>query len=206
MVSDHYDTLEETYTNLRQLAALLGHEDRAEALIQSCRERVNQPRIPNRGPAPHPGHRSVHLRRHRRATRPPFRISVIIPGPKTWPRPWAGWSGTPPRPMKHADLADRIRRRLGRRPRPSPGSLPRTPPYSLMKVVRENAPWCSSPGTWAAYPISGSTPMNAWPARSIRKPSNRPDAPPHPSLCPARRDPGAAGSDGRCSGSRRHAA
>lgn len=42
MVSDHYDTLEETYANLRQLAALLGHEDRAEALIQSCRERVDQ--------------------------------------------------------------------------------------------------------------------------------------------------------------------
>lgn len=41
MVLDHYDTLEETYANLRRLAALLGYEDRAETLIQSCRERVS---------------------------------------------------------------------------------------------------------------------------------------------------------------------
>jgi iron complex transport system substrate-binding protein len=40
MVSDRYDTLEQTYANLRQLGSLLGHEDRAEALIRSCRERV----------------------------------------------------------------------------------------------------------------------------------------------------------------------
>lgn len=52
MVSDRYDTLAETYANLRQLAALLGHEDRAEALIQSCRERVDrlESRIEGRRP------------------------------------------------------------------------------------------------------------------------------------------------------------
>ena len=40
MVFDHYDTLEETYANLRRLAQALGTEERAEAVISVCRERV----------------------------------------------------------------------------------------------------------------------------------------------------------------------
>ncbi len=37
---DHYDTLEETYANLRTLAHALGAEDRAKKLIATCQARV----------------------------------------------------------------------------------------------------------------------------------------------------------------------